>query len=647
VRYEHLDANDVHPEMEAAAEYRLSTSQRALRIDAKALASKLLTNLQPLGRGECITVQWIVSPAGPVAPARVATAEERDRVAAPPGVMDEAEAATALRKKQATPLLLAVGRIGVGSSSVERSRLLLRHVEVAWHESRAPGVHMRRRILPSSVVAKRIGERVVPLSLWPGTYNVEELAGLIGWPIDLTSLPGLVLGGSRQLAASPRIARTGTVIGESTFPGDERPLAVGLDARLRHLHVVGPTGTGKSTLLCSIIEQDLRVGRGVVLLDAKADLAEDVLNRIPKTRLNDVIVLDPADEQLPVGLNPLRAAAGSSSEVVVENLVGTFKSLYRSSWGPRTDDVMRAALLTLAQAGGMTLCEVPQLLLDDAFRRRVIGGLDDPVGLEAFWGWYLSLSEGERLNVVGPTLNKIRAVTMRPRLRRILGQAKPAIDLRQVLAEGKVLIVPLSPGLLGEEASALLGALVVAELWHATTARAGVAKEQRRPVMAVIDEWQRLVHLPTPMASVLAEARGLGLGLTLAHQSLSQLPEQVREAVMSNARSRIAFQLPASDARLIARDLGGILTADDLQGLGPYEVMAQVFADGATQVPATARTLPMGPATSGSAAIRRVSALRYGVAASDVEAAIRTRQTSGKQSGPIGRRPKPTSGGAA
>ena len=214
---------------------------------------------------------------------------------------------------------------------------------------------------------------------------------------------------------------------------------------------------------------------------------------------------------------------------------------------------------------------MPLILTDPGYRRRLVGRLDDPIGLESFWGWYEALSDAERATVVGPVLNKVRAFTMRPRVRSIIGQSQPTLSLRDVLANNKVLLVSLATGLLGEEAAALLGALVVAELWHATMARASQHSDSRKPAMAFLDEWQHFVHLPIPMSSVLAEARGLGLGLTLAHQHISQLPEETRGAVLADTRSRVVFQLPAADARLMAWEMGGVLKPEDLMGLGQYE----------------------------------------------------------------------------
>jgi hypothetical protein len=624
----------------AATEYRLTTNRLELRVEANEVAARLLSSVQPLHREEQLVVQWLLAAAPPVAPARVATPAEQRSMFPPSGAEPTSEAAAGLRAKQSEPLLLGLARVGATAVSAEREVRLVRQVEAAWHGTRAPGVHLRRRLMSSRHVASRLNRRAAPVTAWPKLLNTKELTGLLGWPVGLNAVSGLVLGGCRALARSPLVPSRGTVLGESNFPGSERPVAVSVDGRLRHLHAIGPTGTGKSTLLLNVAVQDLKAGHGLVVIDPKGDLVRDLLERIPESRKDDVILLDPADDERPVGLNPLAGGEGIATEVVVENLVGTFRRLYSSNWGPRTDDILRAALLTLVDRPNATLCEIPLLLMDSSYRRRLVGNLDDPIGLGSFWGWYEGLSDAERMNVTGPVMNKVRALVMRPRVRGIIGQGEPRLSMHDVLAKRKVLLVSLASGLLGSEASALLGAWVFAELWNATTARAGVPSAERRPCFALIDEWQNFVHLPTPMASVLAEARGLGLGLTLAHQHLGQLDKEAREAVLANARSRVVFQLPSQDARTLVPYLGSDLTADELQDLEAFEVVAQIYGDGRTLPSLTARTLPPPEPTSDVAEIREHSRQRYGVDRAEVESAIRKRQQAGGgPTVPVGRRP--------
>jgi hypothetical protein len=630
--------------LNVGAEYRMTTHQRSLRIDTADLNAKLLATLQPLYGSETVVVQLLLSAHGPVAPARVMSKNDNQLLSPSENVLMNAEAAAALRQKQSEPLLLATPRIGVEAEQVGRARALLRQAEAAWHQTRAPGIHLARRLVSEATIAKRMIQRKSPLVGWPTTLNSDEATGLSGWPIDAVAVPGLNLGSSRLIPASPAIPTTGTVIADANFPSEARPLAVDVQGRLRHIHVLGPTGTGKSTLLVNMAVQDLEAGRGLVLLDPKGDLVENVLDRVPEDRREDVIVLDPADSARPVGLNPLQSVDEDHAEVVVENLVGLFKSLYRYSWGPRLDDILRAALLTLASAKGTTLCEVPLILTDPSYRRRLVGRLDDPIGLESFWGWYESISEAERQLAVSPVLNKVRAFTMRPRVRSIIGQSVPKLTMRSVLEEKKVLLVSLASGVLGDEAAALMGALVVAELWNATLARSALAPERRSPVMAYLDEWQHFLHLPTPMSSVLAEARGLGLGMVLAHQELGQLPEDVRRSVLANARSKVVFQLPSGDAHLMAKEFGGVLTADDLQGLGAYEVALQLFSGGTTQAVVTGGTRSMVDSRGSADDIRRRSRERHGVERAEVDQQIRERQR-GRQQAPTGRRRR--SGGAS
>src|SRR5207248_1432686 len=236
------------------------------------------------------------------------------------------------------------------------------------------------------------------------------------------------------LAPASDIPSRGRVVAEASFPGAERPMALSVKDSLRHLHVIGPTGSGKSTLLTGLIEQDMQAGRGVVVIEPKGDLVADVLMRVPEHRLDDVIVLDPMDDR-PVGLN-LLACTAADRELVVDQIAGIFATLFKAGWGARTDDILRAALLTLAGVPGMTLTEIPLLLTDAGFRRALVGRVDDPI-LQQFWGWFEGMSDGERTQAIAPLSNKLRAVLLRRRLRNVLGQAEPRLDLDWALAERK------------------------------------------------------------------------------------------------------------------------------------------------------------------------------------------------------------------
>ena len=632
VRYEPVDPPAV--DLRVGSEYRLNVNDRPLRIDTPAMASRLLTSMSPLAEDEKVIVQWIIRPVGPVSPPRIAQAET-DWIARS-GAVPDGESAAALRRKQATPLLFGTGRIGVAASSLGRSRSLLRDIEGSWHETRAPGVHLRRAWLSEGVVGRWLQRRsrsFLPAS----TYNVTELAALIGWPVGVTQLPGLVLGGCRPVAASPLVPTTGTVVGVSTYPGSTRRIALSPEARMRHVHVIGPTGVGKSTLLLHMLLQDLRAGNGLALLDFKGDLVDELLARVPEDRRDDVIVLDPADDA-PVGLNPLSSVSRDHAEVVVDNVVGLFRNLWGpTAIGPRSEDLLRGALRTLAISGDFTLCEMIPLFVDENFRRRLVARIEDP-SLQQFWSQFQSLSDAERLNVVAAPINKLRSFVMRPQVRAIIGQARPAISFPDVLASNRVVLISLAAGLIGTQAAQLLGGLIFSEIWHATLGRAALPANERQPFAVFLDEAQHVSRLPTSLDDVLAESRGLRVGFVLAHQHLGQLGHDLQAAVLANPRNRIIFQTGASDARVLARELGPIVTPEDLMGIPAYEVVAQVFSAGRTQAPLTARTYPASPAVADPEIARRASRTRYGVARGIVEAEIQKREFGPIQAAPIGRR---------
>ncbi len=626
-----------------AAELALSTHKRPLSVDKPgAISSHLLTSLQPLASGEQLTVQWSARLVGPlplIPPAAKRPAKQTfiDQLwDALSGHDYNPESVKATRAKQSSPLFVCSGRVGSVARTARRAELLLGRALAAFHPAGGPGVRLYRRRLRGSLVVRALRERRLPVVTYPVILNATELTALAGFPIGQVILPGLQLGGCRQLAPAADIPSQGRVVARSSFPGAERPLALSVTDSLRHLHLIAPTGAGKSTVILNLATQDMAAGRGIVVVDPKGDLVADILDRVPPRRVGNVIILDPTDEARPVGLNLLSGAA-EAPELVVDQIVTIFHQLYASSWGPRTADILRSALLTLAGEPGATLVDVPLLLTDPNFRRRLVGRVDDPVALSPFWGWFDGLSEAERAQAIGPIQNKLRAFLLSRRLRNVIGQARPRLDLDRALAERRIVLVPLSKGLLGEEAAALIGSLVITRLWQAVQRRAVLPATERTPIFAYIDEFQDYLRLPLGLGDALAQARALGLSLTLAHQHLGQLPAAVKDAVLANARSRVIFQLSASDAATLARELAPHLTAADLTGLGPYEVVASLSTGNRVAPPATGVTLPPPPPTGQATEAREASRQRYGIDRQHIEDAIRQRYDGGAGSGFIGR----------
>jgi type IV secretory pathway TraG/TraD family ATPase VirD4 len=455
-------------------------------------------------------------------------------------------------------------------------------------------------------------------------------------------LPGLPRVTSRQLPPAIHMPHVGTVLAMSTYPGmTNRPLALATSDRLRHAWVLGPTGTGKSTLLSNLIVQDMQAGRAVLVLDPKGDLITDVLNRVPESRSDDVVLIDPSRTDYPVGLNVLDVGRDEEAqELAVDHLVHLMASLWHSSFGPRTSDVLRMGLLTLISArakGGQpyTLIELPELLLNASFRRMVTAQRSVPATVRSFWLAYEAMSDGERAKVIGPSLNKLRTFTTRTSLRLLLGQSR-GIALGEIFTRRRIVLVSLAKGKLGSDTAALLGSLIVSSFWQATLERITVAEDRRHPVMVYLDEFQDFLRLPLDLADMLAQARGLGVGLTLSHQYLGQLGDTVKTAVLGTARTQLVFQLQPEDARAVsARFLP--LMPDDLAGLGAYEVALRPCVEGATLEPLTGRTLPLGPPTTDGAALAQASLSRYGSPRAEVETASAERLDSSRGEGGLGR----------
>lgn len=615
-----------YPALDMGAEYRLTSAQRSLVIDGQALSAGMLSSLHPLFDRESIVVQILLAPARPVAPARLATATERERdLQLDDGVVLTSEEASALRKKRSAPLLLATMRIGVQAPAAERRRALLRDAEATWHATRAPGTLLRRRVIAPGAVAQRITTVRRPLNSWPALLNSEEAAGLVGFPINATALPGVELGTSRPLPVPAGVPKFGTIIGEGTHPRSRRLVGIDPVGRTHHSLIIGPTGSGKSVLLAHLAEHDAEAGHALVVIDPKdGELVDAVAARLPASRLEDVIVFDPTDDR-PVGFDPLRSS-NADRELVVDRVLGLMVEIWRENLGPRSADILRHLLLTIAAHPDLTMTEAPRLLVDQSFRQRVLAAHDPGPEVRWWWEWADNLSAGEWTAMTGAPLNKLRAFVGRSPVAHTIGQANPGIDFSRILRERQILLVRLPVGLLGDETTALLGAMLINQLWHAIAARAAIPKNARRPVSVIVDEVGTVLRFPaSSIDTMLTQARGYGVGVTLAGQHLSQLPADLRSAALTNARTKVVFATGRDDAGVFARELGHGLTADDVMGLEAFHAIVAVYAAGRTQAPATIRTLPRAEALRAADEVRGVSRERWGVDRADIDAARRAR----------------------
>lgn len=607
-----------------AVELRLTTKRRALRTDEIAsVSSALLTALSDLGRGELLSLQWVLGrQLRPIAvPNKLDTVPGdswlKELALAPFGkrIPVDSEVRSALSTKQSEPGWHAAGRIGVHAEPASRQRQLIRQVLGALRSTESPGLaYWVRSLRPSAVRDARVPWRM-PLRL-----NAREVSLLSSWPVGPTTGLPVARQRSRLLPPSQAVPAEGRVIGEATFPGQERPLASSVTGALRHTWVLGPSGVGKSTLLSRLIAQDIAAGRAVVVIEPKSDLIRQVLGHVPPGRVDDIVLLDPADAIAPVGFNPL--AGGTNPELAADQLLAVFKGLYGSAFGPRTTDIAAAALHSLARVPNMTLAALPLLITDARFRRRIVGQLGNDIALGPFWAAFDNWSEAERASAVAPLLNKVRPFLLRENLRMVIGQSRPRFQARDLFTQRRVQLVDCAKGLLGPEVSALLASLVVSQIWGATLERSAIPPERRHPVSIYLDEFQDYLRLSTDLGDALAQARGLGVSFTVANQFAHQLDPSMRSALLANAQNRICFRLADEDARLMATPGSG-LAPEDFADLDAFHFYAQLVARGAVQPWCSGRSLPDDAPTTDPEAVRAASRRHYGQPRAEVDAEIR------------------------
>jgi hypothetical protein len=412
------------------------------------------------------------------------------------------------------------------------------------------------------------------------------------------------------------------VLGVHEAWGQEIPLVLPPRDRRHHLYAIGKSGTGKTTLLRNLILQDIAAGHGVGIIDPHGDLASELLDYIPRHRIEDTVYFNPADMEYPIGFNLLGQTLPDNRHLVASGIVGVFKSTWSNSWGPRMEYILYAAVAALLDCDNVSLLGIQRMLSDGKYRAWVVKQIKDPL-VHAFWtDEFESFGRSFQQEMIAPIQNKVGQLLMSPHLRNILGQIRSRIDARFMMDRGRIFIADVSKGKLGADKANLLGALLVTQFELAAMSRSNIPESERRVFHLYVDEFQSFAT--DSFVSILSEARKYGLCLTLSHQYTDQLRPEIRDAVFGNVGSLVAFRVGQRDAELLEREFGEAYPARRFVDLRNYEICIKILKDGEHGDPFVARTLqPWGNRHNHRETIIRRSREKYGAPRKVVEDKIR------------------------
>jgi hypothetical protein len=525
-------------------------------------------------------------------------------------------------KKASRPMFAAVVRVGILAKQYERTVLIARDLAACLRGFAHPHP-LGNELIPLANDAYPFDNHIVDLlrrqSRRSGMIlNYDEILGFVHLPSAAVRSPAFVRQ-SRRSKPAPEIARhgSGTCLGDNVHLGRREPVYLTPEMRVRHLHVIGASGTGKTTLLFNLIRQDIENGEGVALLDPHGDLVDRILGIIPTERVKDVILLDPADEEYSIGFNILSAHSDLEKNLLASDLVSVFERL-STSWGDQMASVLNKAILAfLESTDGGTLADLRRFLLEPKFREQFLGTVRDP-DVVYYWRHGFAQLAGNRS--IGPVLTRLETFLSPKPIRYMVSQRENRLDFADILDTGKIFLGKLSQGAIGKENSFLLGSLLVAKFQETAMSRQRQAAEVRQDFWLYIDEFHNFI---TPsMAEILAGARKYRVGLILAHQELRQLQRdpEVASAVLSNPYTRVCFRVGDQDARTLASGFSSF-EAKDLQNLGTGEAICRMERsdfDFNLRVPAPEEP-DEAEATERPRAIIAASRGRYGRKRSDIE----------------------------
>lgn len=467
--------------------------------------------------------------------------------------------------------------------------------------------------------------------------NIEELASIFHLPNTSVETPTIAWTTSSKGEPPENLPlaeheKNLTVFSETNFRDKIRKFGIKPDDRRRHVYAIGKTGMGKTNMLENMVLADMHAGRGLAVVDPHGDFIETILDLIPPERVDDVIVFNPGDRAFPIAFNVLEKVDRDAKPLVASGVVGVFEKIYGHSWGPRLEHILRNTVFALLDYPDSTLLDIPKLLADKKFREDVIKYIEDPV-VRNFWtDEFAGYTDKQRVEAIAPIQNKVGQFLSSTTIRNVVGQKHTAVNIRQVMDEGKIILLKLSKGELGEDASALLGAMLITKMQLAAMSRADIPEEERKDFYLYVDEFQNFAT--ESFATILSEARKYRLNLAMANQYIAQMPEEVRDAVFGNVGTIISFRVGATDAAWLAKEFDPVFTETDVVNLDKYHIYLKMAIDGVTTSAFSAHTIPLPSETTPFRdQVIAQSRERYATGRDEVEAIVASQRSGGNGQG--------------
>lgn len=538
-----------------------------------------------------------------------------------------------IENKISKPGFKVVIRIVASSNTKESANVHLENIINAFSQFSGLNSFTKNRNFFKGMFMTDFIYRYMPIRGHTSVLTNEELATIFHFPNKSVSTPNIFWVTAKRAPAPAQIPTSGLYLGKSTYRGLVKPVYMDLDDRRRHMYIIGKTGTGKSEFLKEMIMQDIRGGMGIAVIDPHGDLIEDILPLVPPQRAEDVILFDPSDTKRPMGLNMLDAQTEEQKHYVVTSIIGLMYKLFDPNKtgiiGPRFEHAIRNAMLTVMYEKGSTFVEVVRALTDSKFVQELLPKVEDPIVRRYWTDQIAQTSDFHKSEVLDYIVSKFGRFVTNKNIRNIIGQSESAFNFRKVMDTGKILLINLSKGKIGEENSNFLGLVLVPKILVAAMSRQDIPKDDRRDFFLYVDEFQ---NFATPdFAQILSEARKYRLNLIVANQFIGQMEEDVKNAIFGNVGTVVSFRVGVTDANYLQHEFQPVFTEVDLINVERFNTYVKTIVSGEPATPFSmdlTRDLNKEKAIANprmAELIRELSRLKYGRDIVEVEAEIAQR----------------------